>query len=397
MISGMIRTHGLAILILLATQACASPRTDLGQGGSLLFEAAVALPSAVTASLPAGTDPDGPWRMVRAGKGREIPVQVTGSEVAWIAHPDERQYRLERAAPKRFPVVKVLRKDGDLAISVDGSEVLRYQEEVTKAPPGIGAVYDRGGYIHPLRTPDGRAVTNHFPGNHAHHYGVWFTWTSSHIDGRRVNFWEAKKKQGRVEHVATDQIVTGSVWSGFRSRHRFVDLMAPGGRKVQLEETWDVRVYAVEDRFHVDFVSTQTRPDKTPFVIREYRYGGFGFRGSADWEGKDVDFLTSEGKTRKAGHATRPRWVIMHGKVDGREAAVLHLGHPSNFRFPQPVRINPKEPFFCWAPSQAGDFEIAAGQPYVSRYRMVISDGPITAQQAEAHWRAYAESPRLDR
>ena len=44
---------------------------------------------------------------------------------------------------------------------------------------------------------------------------------------------------------------------------------------------------------------------ESPLVLKEYRYGGLGFRGSGEWEGAEgVEFLTSEGKTRKDGHAT---------------------------------------------------------------------------------------------
>ena len=334
--------------------------------------------------------------MVRAGDGVEIPVQFLIGYATWIATPDDKRYRLERAAPKSFPAVEIKDVKGShLSIRIGKREVLQYRYGIVKAPDGVDSIYDRGGYIHPLKTPDGRVVTDDFPKNHLHHHGTWFTWTSSHIEGRRVNFWESRAGQGRVEPVSVDKIFVGPVYSGFRARHQFVDLKAEGGPKVQLNETWDVKVYAVEDRFHVDLVSTQTRPGKTPFVIREYRYGGFGFRGAGSWEGtKGVTFLTSEGKTRIDGHATRPKWVIMQGLVDGRDAAVLHLCHPSNFRFPQPVRIHPKEPFFNWAPSQAGDFEITPGKPYISSYRMIISPGPITAAEAESHWKAYTVKPR---
>ena len=72
------------------------------------------------------------------------------------------------------------------------------------------------------------------------------------------------------------------------------------------------------------------------------------------------------------------------------------LCHPSNFRFPQPMRIHPTEPFFNFAPSQAGDWEIKPGEEYVSRYRFVVMDGKPDAELLERLWRDYAHPPRVE-
>lgn len=378
----------LSTFAVLLAGGCAST----GAAPDRTFEVAVDAPAPVSIAIPG----DGPWRLRRASDGKDVPAQLEDGRLWWIATPDEHRYRLAPGAPPAFPAVKITDVKGShLAVSLGGREVLQYRTAVVKAPEGVDAVYDRGGYIHPLHAPDGRVVTNDFPGNHVHHHGVWFPWTSSEIDGRKVDFWNSKKGEGRVEPVSHEILETGPVFASFRARHRFVDLKAPGGPKVQLTEEWVVRVYAVKDRFHIDLTSTQHRPGKTPFVIRRYRYGGFGFRGPDAWEGpQGVAFLTSEGKTRIEGHATRPTWVLMQARLDGRDAAVLHMGSPRNFRHPQPVRIHPDMPFFNWAPSQAGDFSIEPGTPYVSSYRMVVSPGAMTAKEAEAHWQAYTAAPR---
>ena len=67
------------------------------------------------------------------------------------------------------------------------------------------------------------------------------------------------------------------------------------------------------------------------------------------------------------------------------------LIHPSNFRFPQPLRLNPKNPQLCVAPSQDGDWSIEPGQPYVSRYRFVIFDGAPDAAWIDQLWQDYAK------
>lgn len=74
-------------------------------------------------------------------------------------------------------------------------------------------------------------------------------------------------------------------------------------------------------------------------------------------------------------------------------AGITVLCHPKNFRAPQPVRLNPTEPFVCFAPQQEGEMEIKPGSPYISRYRLIIADGKPGMETAEAWWKEYAEKP----
>jgi hypothetical protein len=58
------------------------------------------------------------------------------------------------------------------------------------------------------------------------------------------------------------------------------------------------------------------------------------------------------------------------------------------------MRLHPSEPFFCFAPSQVDDWKIEPGQPYVSRYRFVVSDGPPDKEVIDRMWNAYAHPPK---
>ena len=367
--------------------------------------------------LPAGVDPAKPWRLIRVEdgnrKGQEVPAQIIRGDppsLAWIVRDvlpagGTRRYRLEQAAPRTFPPVQCEDVGGkQLLLRAKGKEVLRYKVGTVQPPTGVDAIYARSGYIHPVRTPNGRVISNDFPNNHTHHHGIWFPWTKTEFEGRSVDFWNSSKGQGRVECVGVEKLFSGPVLAGFRARHRFIDMTAPGGEKVVLNETWDVKVYGLTSHFLFDLTSVQTCAGKSPLLLKEYRYGGLGFRGSGQWEGKGdgtggvksgVAFLTSAGKTRIDGHATSARWCIMSGPVDGEPAGIAFLGHPDNFRAPQRMRLHPKEPFFNFAPSQAGDFSIVPGKPYVSRYRFVVRDGPFAAAEADRCWYDYADPPRV--
>ena len=59
------------------------------------------------------------------------------------------------------------------------------------------------------------------------------------------------------------------------------------------------------------------------------------------------------------------------------------------------MRLNPDEPFFCYAPSQGGDWVIEPGKPYVARYRFIVADGPVDAKEIERMWNDYATPPKV--
>jgi hypothetical protein len=357
--------------------------------------AALLLLAQVEVPAPAGLDLSKPFRVVRSD-GAELPAQAAGTSIV-LPGGAGGELKAEAVAPKAHPQAELL-DDGrtHLLLRVGNREVLRYNYAVVQAPEGVDRIFDRSGYLHPLWTPDGRVITNDFPAKHLHHHGIWFPWTSSEFEGRKSDFWNSKDGQGKVEFVKMLGTSSGPVFAGFRAEHRFINLTAPEGPKAALLETWEVRVYPAGNRYMFDLVSVQTCATEAPLLIRKYRYGGLGFRGPAEWEGKDgVAYLTSEGKTRENGHESTARWCVMSGKVAGRAASIGFLCHPSNFRFPQNMRIHPDEPFFNWAPPQAGDFSIEPGKPYVSRYRFIVADESLTPDEMNVAWKAYAEPPAV--
>lgn len=269
-------------------------------------------------------------------------------------------------------------KDGkQVVIRAGDKEILRYQAEAGELPrKDIKEIFTRGGYIQSIHTPAGKLVTDDFPPNHVHHHGVWSPWTKTEFEGRTPDFWNMGEGKGRVDFVSLSKIWSKDGKAGFTTNHRFVDMMAKP-EKVALLETWEVTVSSADKHYAIDLTITQNCATKSPLKLPEYHYGGLGLRGNRGWDGaKNCQFLTASGITdRLKVNTAKEPWCWVGCKVDGDTAGVAIFCHPSNFRSPQPIRVHPTEPFFCYAPQQVGAMSIEPGKPYVMRYRIVVADG----------------------
>jgi len=268
-----------------------------------------------------------------------------------------------------------------ILISSSSAPIATYHPHPTPFPrPDIDPAHTRGGYLHPLLTPGGVTVTDDYPPAHIHHHGVWWAWTKTSFQGRAPDFWNLGQKKGRVDTAAVSTIWDGAHCAGLVATHSYYDLATSPPTRV-LDETWEIIAWNVPGEpapYHLlDLTVTHSVIGGEPLLLPSYHYGGLGVRGHAQWDGKELQpFLTATGiADRIEGNATKARWCHLGGKVDGQHAGLAILDSPANFRHPQPMRLHPSEPFFCYAPQQDGDMEIAPGKPYSSRYRFVIYDG----------------------
>ncbi len=336
--------------------------------------------------------------------GREpVPLQLGGDGTATFvverqAAGEARTFVLGGGLTAGEGGVTVKREPGRLRLALGGAALFDYQMDKEALPrPDIAPEYKRAGYLHPIYTASGVVVSDDYPKQHVHHHGIWTPWTKTRFQGRSPDFWNMGAKTGTVEFVALDRTWEGPVHGGFAARHRFVDLSAPQP-VTALHETWEVTAYRVPGAVRVfDLVLTQTCATDDPLILPTYQYGGFGFRGRGEWYGaSNAFFLTSEGETdRVKANAQRMRWVHLWGRLESGPAGLAVLGHPENFRAPQPVRVHPREPYVSFIPSQLGDWQIDPGRPYVARYRFVAADGPPDRARLDALWHGYATPVRV--
>ena len=336
-----------------------------------------------------------------AGGGR-LPVQVSDGRATFVVPAQKARETLAftlrpGAAPASADQgVQVKRDPQRLRVTVNGAPMFDYPMDKDVLPrPDIKPEIKRAGYIHPVYSPSGKIVTDDYPSNHVHHHGIWTPWTKTKFQGRAPDFWNMQGKTGAQHFVGLDRTWNGPVQGGFEARLQQVDLSAPAP-VVALNERWKVTAYNVPADPAVrvfELESTQTCATNDPVLLPKYHYGSFGFRGAAAWNGPGgaALFLTSEGETdRIKGNDTRGRWCWLGGKLDGAIAGTLILGHPDNFRAPQPMRLHPNMPYMSFVPQQLGDFAIEPGKPYVVRFRFVVLDGPPDRAKFDALWNGYA-------
>jgi len=268
--------------------------------------------------------------------------------------------------------------------------VLLYHPDRTAPPEGVDLIYSRSGFIHPLWTPRGRVVTGDSPPAHRHQRGIFSAWTKTTFEGRSVDFWNIAKREGTTEASMVRRLAVGPVMSGFESVHEHLDETDPAGARVAATESWSVLAFRAGGRNIVDVTTAQRADGESPLVVEEYTYGGFAWRGPKEWVPEACSFFTDTSEDRIEANDHRPRWVAATGVVDGADVTFAILSHPGNFRGPQPVRIHPEEPYFCFAPCELGAFEIGE-VPMVSRYRVIAADGRLGRDVLSSLYDDYAE------
>lgn len=322
-------------------------------------------------------------------------------------------------APPAFSGPAVCVETNDvIRITLRGKPVLTYQKAIVAPPGDMEDLYSRSGYIHPVYSPSGKEVTGDFPVDHPHQHALFFAWTSTTFEGRKVDFWNQRAETGLISHSEVLSLFNEPESAGFSVKIVHSDRSAPGGEKPVLDEIWTVRVHATPpgEPYLFDLESVQTCASESPLTLNEYQYGAMAIRGNQQWFDPDYakaiaawekekkknpeapaptqvpqgDFLTSEGKNRLNGNHSRPNWVDMFGKTDGEDAGIAMLSHPSNFRSPQPVRLHPSKPYFCFSPVVLGEFQIVPGKKYTSRYRFLVHDGKPDPVQIDQKWKEYS-------
>jgi hypothetical protein len=286
--------------------------------------------------------------------------------------------------------VEVVDTEKTLVISHEGRGILTYQKAEMDPPAGVDPIFRRSGFIHPLHSPKGGVVTGIHPADHYHHLGIWHAWVKTVHGDDHPDFWNLKTGTGRVRFVKV--LEKGA--SGFTVEQEQIAY-----KGVQKKETVVLREQlAIAAEFRegvniVDYQLTQTNVSGVKLELPAYRYGGpLAWRGPLGWNAGNSDYLTSSGKKRADSHQSRAQWITVHGPAGTGEVSVLFLCHPSNFDAPQRLRTWPDGKMFLnWVPVQERPFAIGAGDSITWRFRVIVADDLLSADDQEKWWADYAK------
>ena len=285
---------------------------------------------------------------------------------------------------------------------IDNQRVLTYQTAKLPVPDGVKEAFSKSGFIHPITSPSGQVLSRVQPKDHYHHYGIWGPWTRATINGREVDFWNLGDEKGRVDfsHVISKKVAGGAAELNVRQNH--LDLKAPEAEKLAIEEDLRIKVKpADKGRYMVDYTTTIFTKIKDGILLDDYRYGGgIGFRATELWGDSNSIILTSAGHDRKTADGTEAKWILVKGKTGASEgqSGILFLSHNNNKAHPEPLRVWPVGQYngegnvfveFC--PIRHESWEIQPGNRYTLKYRMIVFDGEMSAEEAEAYWRAFVK------
>ncbi|MBM1106647.1 PmoA family protein [Aurantibacter crassamenti] len=337
-----------------------------------------------------------------------VDFQVEGDKIWFLHHPKKGNTYSFKAKDKEQVVsnnFSVSKENGSLQLKSNEKALISYRYEMTYPPAGVDSIFKKSGYIHPILTPKGDTLTRIQPDDHYHHYGLWGPWTHTRIDTTRVDFWNLGDGMGTVLFKDFKSTESGAIFSSFVAAQEHLDFKTQDEPQVALNEDLQVRLWDLgrDDRYMFDYVTTFNSPLENGILFEQYRYGGgLGLRFNERWKADNCSVLTSEGNDRLTADGTNARWCIVSGESsDGKGTnGILFMSHPKNRMHPEPMRIWPidgnggrGDMFFEFCPIRHEEWKIEPDKTYDLNYRMVVFDGKLDANEAEAYWQAFAISP----
>ncbi len=368
--------------------------------------------------------PDSVLQLVEVQGSKRIPVpyqvQSTGKRVLYwqvdqtgdkaqkhvyeLIKGEARPNGVAGQAKNSFPVISAKKDTGALTIGTGNRSFLSYYYLTRYPPKGVDTAYRRSGFIHPLFSPHGQVLTRIQAPDHYHHYGLWNPWTHVLYQKDTIDFWNLNSKQGTVRFAKFLSMNDGPVFSEYKVLHEHVVLKkGPASGKVAMNEVQTVRIYQPNnpDYYIMDITSELNCADTSEVLLLEYRYGGLGWRTTEEWDNKNSEVLTSEGKTRKDADGTTARWCIVQGKLSNDYGGLEMMSYPGNYNHPEPLRVWPENQFVRgdmyanFDPTKNMNWLLKPGHTYTLHYRFLVFNGHFTKEKAESAWQNYSTPPAV--
>ncbi|NWK54926.1 PmoA family protein [Verrucomicrobiaceae bacterium N1E253] len=291
---------------------------------------------------------------------------------------------------------------GKIEIRDRGKVVLAWQYEPIQQAKG-GAKFAGSAFLHPITTPAGFELTRIQPGDHLHHFGLWWPWKMVQVQGKKYNTWEIQQKQGRHRCVQAGILnqSANKVSISFEN-HSEINTAAKGkaaSYQPVIKETGNLTIQRqAGDSYIIDIRLNQKPIQGSQTSIAQYRYSGFSWRGTAAWNKTNSTLLSSGGHKRDQANGTTATWAMVYGDTEIHKqagkatmlimSAAKKLNHAEERLRVWDSKAHNGAPFINFNPvmKQPASFD-ANNSPVRSRhYRIIVADKVITPDEANQYW-----------
>ncbi len=239
-------------------------------------------------------------------------------------------------------------------------------------------------YFHPVALPGGPDLTWLSPADHPHHFALFFCWKYLN----HVNYWE--EPGGRPDGATRWSNAQVETRPDFSADIKMDLQYHPQGSAADvLTEKRAIRISApaADGSYHMDWhleftagnedvVLDRTPPDVTPDGNARGGYAGLSVRLARELSNPRITATGEIGTLQKNRYGFAADAAEFSGEIDGSEAGVAFLDHPSNLR--SPTRwygiMDKSVPFWFLNASllQLEPYTLAAREKLSLRYRVII-------------------------
>ncbi len=246
-------------------------------------------------------------------------------------------------------------------------------------------------FVHPVRAPNGLALTVDAPDDHPWHHGLWFA--IKFVNGE--NFWEEYGEYGVLRHDGPPDV---SARDGRVVVAGSLNWIRPDRETVIIDEQRVLEHRALsDDAYAIDFESVLVPHaavvlDRTPFTTWG-GYGGLTVRGKRTWTETNL-LLADDDRIHQRVHGRAARWC----DLSSADAGLAIFDHPTNPHAPTPWYASTRAETYgdSWANFVNaaflwdGPMPLAPREPLRFRYRVAVHDGAWSRDRLDAAWADFA-------
>jgi len=289
------------------------------------------------------------------------------------------------------------KQDKAVGLMKDGKLVWKFNYDSKLAPKP---------FFHPVAVAGGAPLTWQSPPDHPWHHALWFSWKYLN----KINYWEPNKEgvpDGATEwsnvKVDTRPDYSARIEMDLQYRPQKAEKPVLTEKRVVV-----ISAPAADGSYQMDWAMAFTagaedvKLDRTPIAgqpggVPWGGYAGLSVRFARELKDVRVEATADKGKFENQRYGFSATATDYNGVIDGGEAGLAILDHPSNPRHPTRwyAIADPKQPFWYINAAflQLEPYVLPAQQTITLRYRLIVHPGRWTSEQLEQKHKQYSSEP----